>query len=90
MYAVKTQTYQGESTVSTHTVTGDADTAGIQLGESIENSLGQFFSDIAVHVIAVVVGRLCGVNVETGSRAEVVCIIFALDVQAALRSQFMI
>jgi hypothetical protein len=64
-------------------VAGDADPAGIELGESIEDSLGQFFGDIAVHVVAGVVGGFSGVDVEAGSGAEIVCVVFALDVETA-------
>ena len=69
--------------MSTHTVAGNTNAASIQLGESIEDGLGQFFGDIAVHVIAGVVGGLCGVDVEAGTGAEVVCVVLALDVKAA-------
>ena len=69
--------------MSTHAVAGDTHAAGVQLGESIEDSLGQFFGDVAVHVIAGVVRRLSGVDIEAGTGAKVVSIVLALDVQAA-------
>jgi hypothetical protein len=70
--------------VSAHTVAGDANPARIQLiGECIENSLDQLFSDIAVHVITGVVGGFGGVDVEAGTGAEVVCVVLALDVESA-------
>jgi hypothetical protein len=77
------RTYQSESTMSTHAVTGDTHTASIQLGEGIEDSLGQFFGNIAIHVIARVVGGLSGIDVEASTRTEVIRIILALDVKTA-------
>lgn len=79
---VRNRTYQSKSTVSTHTVTSDTNPASIQLRESIKDSLGQFFSDVAVHVIASIVRCLSGIHVEASTRAKVICIVLALDVQA--------
>jgi hypothetical protein len=63
---------------NTHTTT-------IQLlRERREDSLGQFFSDVAVHVVPGVVGSFGGVDVEACARAEVVGVVFALDVETAL------
>lgn len=61
----------------THTVTSDAHPLSIQIGKSSEDSLGQLFGNIAVHIIANVIRRLCGVDVEPGTGAEIVCIILA-------------
>lgn len=76
-------TYQSKSTVSTHTVASDANAASVQLGEGCENGLRQLFGHVAVHVVAGVVGRFRGINVEAGTGAEVVCIVLALDVQTS-------
>lgn len=67
----------------THTVAGDTNTTGIQLRERSKDGLWQLFGDIAVHVIAGVVGGFSGVDVEAGAGAEVVCVVLALDVEAA-------
>ena len=69
--------------MSAHAVAGDTDTTGIQLRESSEDSLWQLLGDIALHVIAGVVGSFGGVDVEAGAGAEVVCVVLALDVEAA-------
>jgi hypothetical protein len=75
-------TYQSKSTMTTHTVSSNTDTARIKLGESSKDSLGQFLGDVTVHVIAGVIGGLCGVDVEACAGAEVVCVVFALDAKA--------
>lgn len=69
--------------MTTHTVTSNANPASIQLRESLEDNLGQFLSDIAIHIIALVIRSLGSINVETGARAEIISIILALNVQAA-------
>lgn len=69
--------------MSAHTVASNTNTAGIQLRESSKDGLWQFIGDIAIHVIAGVVGGFGGVDVEAGAGAEVVCIVLALDVEAA-------
>lgn len=70
--------------MSTHTVASDAHPLSIQIGKSSEDSLGQLFGDIAVHIITSVIRLLCGVDVKTGTGAEIVCIILACNVQATL------
>lgn len=67
--------------MSTHAVTSDAHFAGVELGESSKDGLGQLFGDIAVHVIAVVVGGVGGVDVEAGTGAEVIRVVLAFNVQ---------
>lgn len=66
--------------MTTHTMTRDAHAGGIQLGERSKDGLGKFFGDVTVHVVAIIVGRLCGVDVEACSAAEVVGVILAGDV----------
>lgn len=69
--------------MSTHAVTGDTDAVGVQLGESTKDSLRQLLSDVAVHVVAVVIRGLGGIDVKPGTSAEVICIVLALNVEAA-------
>lgn len=69
--------------MSAHAVAGDTNTTGIQLRESSKDSLWQLVGDIAIHVVAGVVGSLGGVDVEAGAGAEVVCVVLALDIEAA-------
>lgn len=76
-------THQRKSTVTTHAVAGDTDAAGIQLGESLEDNFWQFLGDVAVHVIALVVGSLGGINVEARAGTKIIRIILALDVQTS-------
>lgn len=67
--------------MTTHTMTRDTHTARIQLIlKRRENSLGQFFRDVGVHVVARVIRRLTRINVETRSGAEIVRVCFAGDV----------
>lgn len=79
------ETNQSESTVSTHAVTGDADFVGVELRESSEDSLRQLRGDVAVHVIAIVVRGLGGVDVEAGTSSEVIRIVLALDIQTTCK-----
>lgn len=72
--------------MAAHTVARDANPARIQLGECVENSLGQLLRHVGVHVIPVVVGGFGGVDVEARSGAEVVGIVFAFNVQSAWNS----
>jgi uncharacterized membrane protein YoaK (UPF0700 family) len=64
-------------------VSGNTDTARIKLGECSKDGLRQLLGDVAVHVVAGVVGGLCSVYVEASAGAKVVCVILALDVEAA-------
>lgn len=79
----KEGTYEGESTVSTHAVAGDTNAVGVQLRESAKDSLRQLLGDIAVHIVAVVIRGLGGIDVEAGSGAEIISIILTLNVEAA-------
>ena len=64
----KKETYKSQGTVSTHTVTGDTDAAGVKLlRESSKDSLGQLLGDVTVHVVAGVVRSLGGIDVEAGA-----------------------
>lgn len=81
----KKRTYQRQSTMPSHTVTGDADTTRIQLREGRKDRLWKLLGHIAIHIVATVVRRLCGINVETGASSKVIRVIFSLDVQPTLR-----
>jgi hypothetical protein len=74
---------QRQGTVAAHRVAGDGDAGAVELFELREQRVGQLVGDVAVHVVALVVGFLGGIDVEAGARAEVVAVIFALDVEAA-------
>lgn len=77
------RTYNSKSTMPTHTMTGNTHPPRIKLGKRRKDRLGQFLGDVRVHVIAIVVGGLCSVDVEACAGAEVVRVVFALDVEAA-------
>lgn len=79
----RTGTHQGKRAVAAHAMAGDANPAGVQLGEGGEDGLGKLVGDVGVHVVAVVVGGFGGVDVEAGAATEVVGVVFAGDVQAA-------
>ena len=49
----------------------DADPTRIELRKCLKDRLGEFFGDVGVHVVPVVVGGLCRVDVEAGARAEI-------------------
>lgn len=78
-------TYQGKSTMTTHTVTSNTNTTRIKLRESSKDSLRQLVGDVAVHIIAGIVRSLCSVDVETRAGAEIIRIILAFDVKAACK-----
>lgn len=59
----------------------------IELRERRKDRPGQLLGDVGVHVIAGVVGRLDCVDVEARSGAEVVGVVFTLDVQATFFSR---
>lgn len=69
--------------MTTHRMTRNANPALIELRERRKDGLGQLLSDVGVHIVAVVVGCLCSVDVEAGASAEVVCVVFAFNVQTA-------
>ena len=79
------ETNQSESTVSTHAVTSDADFVGVELRESSKDGLRQLRGDVAVHVIAIVVWGVGGVDVEAGTSSEVIRIVLALDIQTTCK-----
>ncbi len=66
-----------------HAMPRDTDTAAIELWECCKDCRGQLLGDVIVHVVTLVVGFLCGVNVKTGTSAKVPRVIFAGDVEAA-------
>lgn len=67
-----------------HTVSGNTDTTGVQLRKSTEDSLWQFLSDIAIHVVAIVIGSLGGIDIKASAGAKIISIILALNVKTTL------
>jgi hypothetical protein len=75
-------THQGKGSVATHAVARDADSAPVQLLELLEECFRKFLCDVRVHVVSLRPGLLCRIYVEASARAEVVCVVLALDLQA--------
>lgn len=73
---------QRQCTVTTHTVTTNAHSAGVDLVEGAKDGLGQFFGDVCVHLVVLRPWGGCCVDVETRSSAEIIGIIFTLDANA--------
>lgn len=71
--------HQSQSAVPAHAVTEDANAVRIQLLEVVEDGLGQFRRDVAVHSVACIPRRFRRVDVEAGARPEIVGVVFALD-----------
>lgn len=72
-----------QRTMPAHAVPRDTDSAAIELWERFKDCRGQLLCDVIVHVVTLVVGFLCGVDVETGTSAKVPRVVFAGDVEAA-------
>lgn len=67
--------------MAAHAVASDADPTAVQDLEVCEQCLGKLLSDVSVHVVALVVRGPGCINVETGTAAEIVGIVFALDTE---------
>lgn len=70
--------------MSTHTMARDTDTTRVQLRESGKHGLRQFFGNVAIHVVAGIVGSFGSINVESSAGTKVVGIIFTLNVESTL------
>ena len=66
-----------------HTMSEDAHSLRIDLFEVLEDGLGEFGGDVAVHFISFVPGRFRRVDVEAGAASEIVGVVFAFDLQTA-------
>lgn len=75
-------TYQRQRAMPTHTMSKNTDPRPINLWEGRKDRFGQFGRDVTVHVIPLGPRFLRCVDVETGAGAEVVGVVFALDVEA--------
>lgn len=73
------ETYKSKSTMPTHTMPSNTNARGVDFLECFKDSLREFLCDVAVHVVALVVRRLCGVNVETSAGPKIVRVVFSLD-----------
>ena len=72
-----------QSAVAAHAVAGDADARGIELWVFAEEKARKFVGDVAVHFVALGPWLFRRIDVEAGACAEVVAVVFALDLQAS-------
>lgn len=75
--------HQSQSAVPAHAVPEDTDAVRIHLFEVVEDGPGQFRVDVAVHLISFVPRGFGRVDVESRATAEVVGVVFALDLETA-------
>lgn len=73
--------------MAAHAVTGDADAARIEFLKGGEERLGELLGDVRVHFVVLRPGLLCGVDVEARAGSEVVCVIFALNLETSCLSK---
>lgn len=76
------KTHQRQSPMPAHTMPRNAHPTWIQLLETLKQRLRQFLRDVAVHLIPLPPRVLRRVDVEPRPAAEIVLVVFALDVQA--------
>ncbi len=69
-----------------HAMAEDTDAVCVHLLEVVEDGPGELRGDVAVHFVAFAPGRFGRVDVEAGAAAEVVGVVFALDVETAWKS----
>ena len=72
--------------MSTHTVSENAHPLTINLFVILKHRLWQLGRDIAVHFIAFRPWFFGGIDVETGTGAKIIGVVFALDFEATLTS----
>ena len=66
-----------------HAVPEKADAVRIHLLEVVEDGLGELRGDVAVHFVSLVPGGFGRVDVEARAAAEIVGVVFALDLETA-------
>ena len=64
-----------------HAVPENADAVRIHLLEVVEDGFGELRGDVAVHFVSFVPGGVGRVDVEAGAAAEIVGVVFALDLE---------
>lgn len=70
--------------MATHAVSTYAYSTGIDLVEVGEDRLWELVRNVGVHLVVQRPGRGSSINVETGTRAKVVAIVFTLNANATL------
>ena len=79
----KGSAHESQSAVPAHAVPEDADAVRVHLLEVVEDGAGQFRVDVAVHLVPFVPRGFGRVDVESRAAAEVVGVVFALDLETA-------
>ena len=75
--------HESQSAVPAHAVPEDADAIRVHLLEVVEDGAGQFRVDVAVHLVPFVPRGSGRVDVESRAAAEIVGVVFALDLETA-------
>jgi hypothetical protein len=73
-------TYQSKRSMSSHTMSHDTHSLGIDLLKPCKDSLRQLARDVAVHVIRLGPRGAGGIDIKAGTNAEVVVVVFAGNV----------
>lgn len=73
-----------------HAVPRYADSAAVKLRKRLEERFRQLVRDVAVHLVTLRPGFFSGIDIEACARAEVVGVVFALDLEAAWGNMLMI
>lgn len=72
--------HQSQSAMPAHAVAEYTNALWIHLLEVVEDGLGQFRRDVAVHFVTLVPGRFRRVDVEASTASKVIGVVLALDV----------
>ena len=71
--------HQSQSAMPAHAMAENTNALWIHLLEVVEDGLGQFRRDVAVHFVTLVPGRFRRVDVEASTASKVIGVVLALD-----------
>ena len=69
--------------MTSHGMARDANPTRVEFFEARKESVWHFFRDVAIHLVALGPRLLGSIDIEPCSTAEVIRIVFALDLQTA-------
>ena len=72
--------HQSQSAMPAHAMAENTNALWIHLLKVVEDGLGQFRRDVAVHFVTLVPGRFRRVDVEASTASKVIGVVLALDV----------
>lgn len=72
-----------QGAVAAHGVTGDGDPLAVNLGELLEDEIGELLGEVRLHLVVLAPRVLGGVDVEGGGAAKVVGVVLARVIGAA-------